>query len=147
MVSGGTGSQDDDQRTLIHEAVSIQNMAQLRSHVMRLAAQAGLSTERAAGFAVAVHEAVINAIEHAGGRGEVAVVQDDERRLIAEVHDPGADTACSIALTMPPVDATRGRGMWLAGQLTDHIEVHGDQGGTTVRLEMDLRKPQPEPPG
>jgi len=147
MVSSGTNSQDDEQRTLIDEVVTLRNMAHLRSEVLRRAAQAGLSTDRAESFAIAVNEAVTNAIEHAGGSGELAVVQDDQHRLVAEVRDPGADTGCSITLTMPPPDAPRGRGMWLAGQLTDHLEVRGDQGGTTVHLEMDLHKQPPEPPG
>jgi len=37
--------------------------------------------------------------------------------------------------------------MWLAGQLADHIEVHGDQTGTTVHLAMDLQQPPTDPPG
>ena len=123
------------------EAVTLQNMAQLRGHVLRLAAQAGLPTDRAQAFATAVNEAVANAIEHAGGSGELAVVQDDQRRLIAEVRDAGPGMPCSITLTLPPPEATGGRGMWLAGKLADHIDVRADQRGTTVRLEMDLPAP------
>jgi len=122
-------------------------MADLRSQVLRVAAQAGLSTDRAEAFVLAVNEAVANAIEHAGGTGEVAVVQDDQHQLVAKVRDPGADTTRSITFTLPPPEATRGRGMWLAGQLVDHIEVHGDQGRTTVHLAMHLQQPQPDPPG
>jgi anti-sigma regulatory factor (Ser/Thr protein kinase) len=135
------GSQDDEHRTLIEAAVTVRNMTQLRTHLLRVAAQAGLPPQRAQAFAVAVHEAVINAIEHAGGCGELTVVQDDEHRLIAEVSDTGSGMPCSIRLTRPPPQATRGRGMWLAGELADHVDVRGDQDGSTVRIEMDLQTP------
>ena|SRR5689334_14051941 len=129
---------DDEQRTLIDEVVTLSDMQQLRRHLSRLARQAGLPNDRAEEFVIAVHEAVINAIRHAGGRGEVAVVQDDQRRLIAEVSDAGPGTPRSITLTMPPTTAQGGRGLPLAGELADHIEVHSDRHGTTVRLEMSL---------
>lgn len=131
-------NRDDDQETLLDEAVTVRNMAQLRFHVLRLAAQAGLPSERAEAFAVAVNETVTNAIEHAGGCGELTVVQDDGRRLIAEVRDAGSGIPRRIRLTLPPPDAMRGRGMWLASELADHVEIYGDRDGSTVRLEMGL---------
>jgi anti-sigma regulatory factor (Ser/Thr protein kinase) len=88
-----------------------------------------------------VNEAVSNAIEHAGGSSELAVVQDDQRRLIAEVRDAGPGMPCSITLTLPSPESTGGRGMWLAGRLADHMEVRVDRCGITVRLEMDLPTP------
>ncbi|WP_051808326.1 ATP-binding protein [Actinoplanes subtropicus] len=129
---------DDEQRTLIDDVVTLPEMQRLRHQLTRLARQAGLPDDRAEAFVIAVHEAVINAIRHAGGRGEVAVVQDDQRRLIAEVSDAGPGTPCSVTLTMPPPTAHGGRGLPLAGELADGIEVHSDRHGTTVRLEMYL---------
>jgi serine/threonine-protein kinase RsbW len=137
----GSSGQSDDRQTLIDEVVTLRNMTELHNHVLRLAAQAGLPTERAQGFAVAVNEAVINAIQHAGGSGKLAMVQDDQRRLIAEVRDAGPGMPCSITFTLPPPQATGGRGMWLAGKLADHMEVQSNQLGTTIRLEMDLPSP------
>ena len=147
MACSATGNQCDDQWTLLDEVVTAENLAQLRGAVLQLAAKAGLSADRADGFVIAVNEAVTNAIEHAGGRGELAVVRDDQRRLVAEVRDAGADTARSITLTRPPREATRGLGLWLAGQLTDRVEVRGGPAGTTVHLEMNLDNPQPHRPG
>lgn len=144
MVIAGTsggGGHDDELRTLMEETVTAGDLAQLRSQVLRLAALAGLSTQRAQRFVMAVNEAVSNAIKHAGGRGEVAVVQDDQRRLIAEVRDAGPGLPSAIRITLPAPQATGGRGMWLAEKLADHIDVHTNQRGTTVRLEMDLQEP------
>jgi serine/threonine-protein kinase RsbW len=109
--------------------------------VLELAARAGLATGRADDFAVAINEAVSNAIRYAGGSGELAVIKDDQRRLIAEVRDAGPGIPCSITFTLPPPEAASSRGIWMAGQLTDHMEVHSDRGGTTVRLEMSLPSP------
>ncbi len=140
MVTTGAqepNGQDDEQRTLMREPVSVRNLAELRHHVLELAAQAGLSTNRAQAFAFAVNEAVANALAHASG-GELVVVQDDQRRLVAEVRDAGPGMPCSIAFTLPPPQAIGGRGMWLAAKLADHINIDADQHGTTIRLEMDL---------
>lgn len=131
----------DDQHTLLDDVVTRANMTQLRQHVMRLAARAGLDAERAEAFTVAVNEAVTNTIRHAGGSGEVALVQDDERRLIAEVRDAGPGMPCSVTLSLPPPEAIGGRGMWLAERLADSVEVHSGPRGTTVRLEMAIPSP------
>ncbi len=134
-------SRDDEQRTLIDEPVTLQNLAQVRTHVLHLATRAGLPTQRAEAFTIAVNEAVVNAIEHAHGCGELTLVQDDQRQLIAEVRDAGPGMPCSTTFTRPPADAPKGRGMWLTKELADHVEVHGDQHGSTVRLTMDLPTP------
>lgn len=144
MVNSGTAepsSHDDEQQTLMDEPVTLRNLAQLRAEVRRLAAQAGLTDDRAEAFVIAVNEAVSNAIRHAGGSGEVAVVQDDQRRLIAEVRDAGPGIPCSVTLTLPPPGATGGRGMWMAGKLADQLEVHAGPDGSIVRVEMDLQRP------
>jgi len=131
---------DEDQRTLLEEVIKVGNLAELRTHVLRLAQQAGLDEQRARDFGVAVNEATVNVIRHSGGGGELAVVKDDQRRLIAEICDNGPGIPPWVTLTLPPPDATSGRGLWMAGALTDHIEVHTGGQGTTVRLEMVLQE-------
>jgi len=131
---------DEDQQTLIDQIATVENLAELRRHVLRLAARAGLTTDRSDEFAVAVSEAVSNAIRHAGGSGELAVIKDDQSRLIAEVTDDGPGIPCSVVVRLPPLEATGGRGLWLLQALTDHAEVHTSGRGTTVRLEMSLQR-------
>ncbi|GAA1796532.1 hypothetical protein GCM10009835_13310 [Planosporangium flavigriseum] len=146
MVEGSAlmSGEDDDQRTLIDEVITLGNVTELRRHVLQLAARAGLDTQRAENFALAVNEALTNTIRHAGGSGELALIQDDERRLIAEVSDQGPGIPRSVTITLPPPDdLDGGRGMWLATELTDHVEVHSGDGGTTVRLEMSMQHGEP----
>jgi anti-sigma regulatory factor (Ser/Thr protein kinase) len=125
---------------LVDEVATLDNLAELRTHVLRLAVRAGLSEQRAHAFALAVHEAVANALRHAGGCGEVQVVQDDRRRLIAEVRDQGPGMDCAVTLTLPPPEADGGRGRWLVEHLADHVDVHSNAYGTRIRLEMSLRR-------
>lgn len=131
--------EDEDQQRLIDEVVTLDNLTELRQHVLHLAARAGLRARRAEDFAIAVNEAVTNAIRHAGGSGELAVIQDDERRLIAEVSDRGPGMPCCVTITLPPPNAPGGRGLYLAEELADHVEVHRRPAGTTVRLEMSIQ--------
>lgn len=129
----------DDEETLLDEPVTVANLAELRGHVLRLARRAGLPEERAQDFALAVYEAVTNAVKHAGGGGQLAVVRDDQRRLIADVHDTGPGMPCAVTITLPPPTATGGRGLWLASNLVDHVDVRSEPEGTTVHLEMSLQ--------
>ena len=114
---------------------------ELRAHVLRLAAQAGLTPERAQTFAVAVNEAVSNAIEHAGGCGDLALVQVDKRRLIARSATPARGYRARPRRPCRHRRRWRGRGMWLAGKLADRMKVRSDHSGTMVRLKMHLRTP------
>jgi serine/threonine-protein kinase RsbW len=132
--------EDEDQRTLLDEVIRVGNLAELRMHVRQLADRAGLDEQRARDFAVAVNEAAVNVIRHAGG-GELAVVKDDERRLIAEICDNGPGIPSWVTITLPSPESTGGRGLWMAGTLADHIEVHTGSRGTVVRLEMLLEQP------
>lgn len=136
---GRPSAGDDDQRTMLRAVVTLDNLALLRAEVARLAAAAGLAG-RASSFTLAVNEAVANAIGHGGGRGELAVIQDGQRRLIAEVVDDGPGMS-EAAVALPPPQAVSGRGLWLIGELADHVEVCSDPRGTTVRLDMSLQAP------
>ena len=128
----------EDQHRLIDEIVTLDNLTELHKHVLHLAAHAGLPAQRAEEFAIAVNEAVTNAIQHAGGSGELTVLQDDKRRLIAEVNDAGPGMPCCVTITLPPPDAFSGRGLYLAEELADQVEVDRGPAGTTVRLEMSI---------
>ncbi|GAA1028573.1 hypothetical protein GCM10009557_14070 [Virgisporangium ochraceum] len=110
----------DDEETLLDEPVTVANLAELRGHVLGLARLAGLPEERAQDFVLAVYEAVTNAVKHVGGGGHLAVVRDDQRRLIADVHDAGPGMPYSVTITLPPPTAAGGRGLWLASSLVDH---------------------------
>jgi anti-sigma regulatory factor (Ser/Thr protein kinase) len=59
--------------------------------------------------------------------------------MVCEVSDTGAGLRDPLAGHLPAGRSTaRGRGLWLARQLCDLLEVHSDPAGTTVRLHRTL---------
>jgi hypothetical protein len=57
--------------------------------------------------------------------------------MMCEVSDTGAGLLDPLAGHLPPDPfAARGRGLWLARQFSDLVELHSDPAGTTVRLYL-----------
>jgi anti-sigma regulatory factor (Ser/Thr protein kinase) len=111
----------------------------VRLAIRRLAAE-GHFAERADDLALALAEIVANAQEH--GRKPVTVRAWLDGRLIIEVTDagPGFDAEALVPDSPPTHRGQRGRGLWIARQLVDHMAVTTGPTGTTVRLELS-----PEP--
>jgi anti-sigma regulatory factor (Ser/Thr protein kinase) len=111
--------------------------ARVRRFVEANARAAGLPAAACAEFVIAVNEIVTNAHVHANG-GTVRVWRQDDR-FICEVQDQGRGIDDALAgYQLPPPGSTGGRGLWLARQLADLLEIHTDERGTTVRLHAKL---------
>src|SRR4051794_22545841 len=122
--------------TLARSGFTRTNLKWLRD-LVRWAGQAvGLDRQRRHRLVLAANEAAPNAIRHAGGRGEVQLLRDDERRLIAEITDHGPGLPSGVTVRRPPVGAFAGRGLWLIHESSDRVAVHTGSTGTTVRIEM-----------
>lgn len=109
-------------------------------------ARAGLSTDVAQQFTLAVNEIVINAIRHAGGVATVSVAvtepgDDHDGRIAVTVSDTGPGLAPHVRPELPPADHTNGRGLWLAHRMCDDIEIESSPGGTVVRLRATASNP------
>ncbi|TKK87800.1 ATP-binding protein [Herbidospora galbida] len=112
----------------------------LRGRVMRGARLAGLSDERVEDLALAVHEAVVNVVEHGGGRGELTMWQDGTD-LVIEVSDEKGEltTAHVRAEPPPPPSKGGGRGLWLIHQICDEVVISRRAGRSTVRMRARTR--------
>jgi serine/threonine-protein kinase RsbW len=110
------------------------DLAKLRLIVTDRCVAAGLAESRRGDFVLAVHEVVSNAIVHAGGGGRL-VLRRVPDGLLCVVSDAGSGFD-PLLLTEPPepLDAETGRGLWLASQLADRLDVSSAPGGTTVTL-------------
>ena len=93
-----------------------------------------LGAEVADNLALAVSEIVTNAVRY--GRSPVSMcVWAGPDRVVATVTD-GGDGFRDATLGLMPVDfdSNGGRGLWIAGQLCDHLSISNDPNGFTIRL-------------
>lgn len=110
----------------------------LRRFVAAEAERAGVARERIADVTVAAHEVAANACMHGGGDAVMRVWAESDR-FCCEVADHGAGMDDPLAgLLAPPVTQPSGRGLWLARQLCDLVQLRTGAAGTTVRLQVAL---------
>lgn len=107
----------------------------VRGRVSGFAQQAGLPGERAAELVSAVNEVATNSVLYGGGEGLLRLWTGAEW-LLCEIADRGS-IADPLAGRRPPKPEQRGgRGLWIANQLCDLVQVRSSSGGTVVRLHM-----------
>ena len=112
------------------------HLAGARQLVCRGAADAGLSRARANDFVLAVNEILTNSVRHAGGSGLLRIWPDDGR-LVCEVEDRGRIDDPLVDRRRPGPDQMGGRGLWMANQICDLVQLRSaDGGGNIVRLHM-----------
>jgi len=108
----------------------------LRALVQAEAVEAGVPRGRLPEFLIAVHEVAMNAVTHGGGNA-VARTWADERSFVCEVRDYGPGLSETLAGYLPPERGKeRGRGLWLARQICDYVQVLSRDGETQVRLHV-----------
>ena len=124
---------------LLSEGFDHSRVTVLRHAVASSASGAGLSGDRLEDFVVAVNELLTNAVRHGGGAGHVSLWRT-RGAVVCEVTDSGRGMPSSRRRPprRPANDQPGGRGLWLAGELTDAIEVDTGTGGTAVRVAVRL---------
>lgn len=106
----------------------------LRHRVAGLAATV-LGPERVADFVLAVSELASNTLEHGPGHGRLRLwAGEPSGSVTAEVADTGRMDLPFAGIVAPPPGGARGRGLWLACELTDVLQVWSDDGGTVIRV-------------
>lgn len=111
-----------------------------RRALRRFAGSIGMARKDAEQLALAVNEALTNALTHGEPPVRLRVYQD-RRSLVCEVEDAGAAMTDLLAGYAPPGVASppeHGMGLWLARQLCDHVAVHPGSDRTTIRLSKGL---------
>ncbi len=110
-------------------------LAPLRERIARAGAAAGIDAGEVADFEIAANEVAANALWHAHGPREARVAVSGGA-LVCEIRDggPGLDPLRAHA---PPEGAGDGRGLWIAHQLADTVQVIPDGAGTRVRMELE----------
>jgi anti-sigma regulatory factor (Ser/Thr protein kinase) len=108
----------------------------LRGLIAGLAAHVGLESERTADLVLAVNEIVTNSVRHGGGEGTLRAWIDGDA-VVCEVSDDGYLRDPLVGRRRPQPDAMGGRGLWLANQLCDLVQVRNGVEGCVVRLRVE----------
>lgn len=133
-------------RAEVHVTFGRGQLHDVRRLVAGLAHEAGLPRHRADELTVVVNELAANSIDHGGGHGTVrGWIEPDA--VVLEVVDAGdlARRGRDRARTdVPPrADAERGRGLWIARQLADDLDIRpadpASGRGTIVRVAQARR--------
>ena len=115
------------------------DVAAVRRLVGEHAARAGLPSDRIADLCLAVAEVTANSVRYGGGQGTLRTWRHGDA-LVFEVADAGHITD-PLAGRRPPSEQTEGgRGLWLANQLCDLVQVRSGPNGTAVRLLSWLQR-------
>lgn len=114
-------------------------LAEVRELVCGEAGRAGLAAARTTDVVAAVSELAANSVRHGGGTGALLVWREPGA-LVTEVRDGGRVESPLAGRERPTLDQESGRGLWMANQLCDLVQVRSGEDGTTVRLRMDLAR-------
>ena len=113
------------------------DLALIRDIVARAAQASRLTGDAADDLALAVHELATNSVIHGGGQGSI-VMWDEHDALVVEVLDRGRIDDPLVGRNPPHPLGESGRGIWMANQLCDFVQVRSGEWGTQVRLRSWL---------
>ncbi|WP_051761044.1 ATP-binding protein [Herbidospora cretacea] len=111
----------------------------LRGHVQRGAECAGLSGERLEDLTLAVHEAVVNVVQHGGGHGDLTMWQDGADLIIEVSDEKGELSSAHVRVQPPTLPSTGGRGLWLIHRICDEVIISRHAGRSTVHMRTRTR--------
>jgi anti-sigma regulatory factor (Ser/Thr protein kinase) len=123
-------------RTFSFEGLS--SLPLVRNFVADLAAAGGLDTMSTVELASAVHEVAANSVRYGGGQGLLRAWNVGDA-VICEVRDRGHLDDPLAGRESPALDADGGRGLWLANQFCDLVQIRSSDAGTIVRLRKSRR--------
>jgi anti-sigma regulatory factor (Ser/Thr protein kinase) len=122
-------------RPEVVESFTLDVLGRVRRHAAAVGSTAGLAADQVADFVLAVNEIASNSVEHGPGSGRLRIWRDG-RQVVAEVADDGRMSVPFPGLVAPPATGARGRGLWLASELSDVLQVWSDASGTVIRVTM-----------
>jgi anti-sigma regulatory factor (Ser/Thr protein kinase) len=112
-------------------------LSSLRRFAGDCAMEAGLAEGRRFDFVLAANEVAVNSVRYGGGHGVMRVWREEDE-VLCEVCDEGWIDRPLAGRERPAPDQAAGRGLWVANQLCDLVQIRSGEQGTTVRLHMDV---------
>jgi anti-sigma regulatory factor (Ser/Thr protein kinase) len=107
-----------------------------RAFVREAAAGYGVVPDRVDDLVLAVNEIVTNSLRYGGGTAHLAVWFEDGA-VVCEVRDRGFIADPLTGRFAPSASASSGRGVWLAHNLCDLVQLRSSPAGTVVRMFVD----------
>jgi anti-sigma regulatory factor (Ser/Thr protein kinase) len=120
-------------------AFGLEELSEVRRRVAVAAEGAGMSPHGVADLIIAASELVANSVMHGGGSGTLRLWRENGS-LLAEVEDRGRIEGPLVGRLRPGLAQEGGRGLWLANQLCDLVQIRSGAAGTTVRLHAAAHK-------
>jgi anti-sigma regulatory factor (Ser/Thr protein kinase) len=117
----------------------LRELTEVRRRVAAAAERAGLDPLGVADLVTATSELAANSVMHGGGRGTLRLWYEGAD-LLAEVEDRGRIEEPLVGRLRPGIAQEGGRGLWLANQLCDLVQIRSGEEGTTVRLHVLARE-------
>jgi len=130
LFGGRLADPPPDAHTLTFER---DDVGEVRRRVTRHAREAGLNADRATDLTLAATEVATNSVRHGGGRGVLRLWRQGDA-VVCEFTDRGHITDPLAGRRTPSLSAEGGRGLWLANQLCDLVQIRSAPSGTAVRL-------------
>lgn len=115
------------------------DLGHVRHSVSARASSYGVPLDRIEDLSLALHEICTNSVRFGGGHGELSMWVA-EGALICDVTDDGRIDDLLVGRVMPPLEGPGGRGIWLANQLCDLVQLRSGEDFTQVRLHTWLRR-------
>lgn len=109
-------------------------LAEVRRRVEESAEAVGIFPLDVAALVVAASELAANSVAHGGGYGTLRIWTEPGRLLI-EIQDGGKIEEPLAGRVRPLTTQQGGRGLWMANQLCDLVQIRSGEDGTAVRLQ------------
>lgn len=120
-----------------HRSFDGDDYAAVRADVRAHAASAGLDAEQTADLVLAVHEVAVASVRHGRGPSELRI-WEEHHSLVCEVRGSGRIVDPMAGRRPPAPSDDVGRGLWMANQLCDLVQVRSRKNGSTVRIHTWL---------
>jgi anti-sigma regulatory factor (Ser/Thr protein kinase) len=118
--------------------VDVNSVGTARKALYEFAHAFGMSDSASSDCALAGHEVISNSLRHGGGKAHLSIWRDAET-LICQVTDSGHFEEPLAGRKRPGETGRSGRGLWIANQLCDLVQIRSMHAGTVVRLHMRRR--------
>ena len=116
---------------------TVGDLAAVRRVVQRFSLAEGLAECMTDDLVLCVDEMASNSLLHGGGGGVLRMWREPTE-VICEISDAGSIADPLVGRENPAVDRLGGRGLWMANQLCDLVQVRSGASGTVVRLHVHL---------